>query len=103
MTLPEMSAEKLRALAQRVRPTDLADLAKMLLREKALDEDIARLAQHKFELVRQGAANRVERIEEHLREIKADYDAVVPGLFPEAPTYAEAMEIVWPRTKPLIP
>ena len=51
MTLPEMSAEKLRALAQRVRPTDLADLAKMLLREEALDEDIARLAQHKFELV----------------------------------------------------
>lgn len=37
------------------------------------------------------------------REIKADYDAVVPGLFPEAPTYAEAMEIVWPRIKPLIP
>ena len=62
MTLPEMSAEKLRALAQRVRPTDLADLAKMLLREEALDEDIARLAQYKFELVSQGAANRVERL-----------------------------------------
>jgi predicted nucleotidyltransferase component of viral defense system len=103
MTLSEMSSEKLRALSQRVRPTDLADLAVMLLREETSDDDIARLSVHKFELVRQGAANRVERIEQHLREIGVEYDAVVPGLFPEAPTYAEAMEAVWPRIKPLIP
>lgn len=103
MTLPEMSAEKLRALAQRVRPTDLADLAKMLMQDETFDDDVARLARRKFELVRQGAANRVERIEQHLRDIKTDYDAVVPGLFPEAPTYSEAMEIVWPRIKSLIP
>jgi predicted nucleotidyltransferase component of viral defense system len=103
MTLPEMSAEKLRALAQRIRPTDLADLAKMLMREDVVDEDIARIAPHKFELVRQGNDNRVERIEQHLREMKADYDAVVPGLFPEAPPYVEAMDIVWPRIKKLIP
>ena len=103
MTLSEMSSEKLRALSQRVRPTDLADLAVMLLREETSDDDIARLSVHKFELVRQGAANRVERIEQHLREIGVEYDAVVPGLFPEAPTYAEAMEAVWPRIQPLIP
>jgi predicted nucleotidyltransferase component of viral defense system len=103
MTLPEMSAEKLRALAQRVRPTDLADLAKMLLREEVVDDDVARLAQHKFEQVRKGSAKRVDRIEQHLRDMQADYDAVVPGLFPEAPSYAEAMDTVWPRIKPLIP
>ena len=84
MTMSEMSAEKLRALAQRVRPTDLADLAVMLLRDENSDEDIARLSIHKFELVRQGTANRLERIEQHLRDIGVEYDAVVPGLFPEA-------------------
>jgi predicted nucleotidyltransferase component of viral defense system len=103
MTMPEMAAEKLRALAQRVRPTDLADLAKMLNHDDVKDEDVARLATRKFELVKQGVANRVQRIEEHLLEMKADYDDVVPGLFPEASTYAEAMEVVWPRIKPLIP
>ncbi|MHB8247096.1 MAG: nucleotidyl transferase AbiEii/AbiGii toxin family protein [Acidimicrobiales bacterium] len=66
MVVSEMAAEKLRALAQRVRATDLADLAEILVQGDARDEDIARLAKVKFQLVQQGAANRVERIEQHL-------------------------------------
>ncbi len=103
MAVPEMAAEKIRALAQRIRATDLADLAEMLVRNDVNDEDIARLAVAKFALVKQGAANRTERIERNLAEIGADYDAVVPVLFPKARPYREAIEIVWSRIKPLIP
>jgi predicted nucleotidyltransferase component of viral defense system len=103
MAVPEMVAEKIRALAQRVRATDLADLAEMLAQVDTGDEDIARLAKVKFELVKQGAANRVERIEQHLKEIGADYDDVVPALFPQGRSYREAMEAVWPRIRSLIP
>jgi predicted nucleotidyltransferase component of viral defense system len=102
MAVPEMAAEKMRALAQRVRATDLADLAEMLARPDVRDQDVARLAQAKFELVKRGAANREDRIEQHLSEIGADYDHVVPGLFPGARPYREAMSIVWPRIKVLI-
>ena len=103
MAIPEMAAEKLRALAQRVVVTDLADLAEMLSRDDLRDEDVARLAVRKFELVKQGVANRGQRIELHLREMAGDYDDVVPGLFPGARPYREAMDVVWPRIKPLIP
>lgn len=100
MTVSEMSAEKLRTLAQRTRPTDLADLALMLQREDARDEDIGRLAVHKFKDVAAGAKTNIER---NLKFMGADYDNVVPGLSPDAPTYGEAMEIVSNRIKPLIP
>jgi predicted nucleotidyltransferase component of viral defense system len=100
MTVSEMSAEKLRTLAQRTRPTDLADLALMLQRDDGRDDDIGRLAVHKFKDVAAGANTNIER---NLRFIGADYDNVVPGLSPDAPTYREAMEIVSSRIKPLIP
>jgi predicted nucleotidyltransferase component of viral defense system len=103
MAVPEMAAEKIRALAQRVRATDLADLAEMLVRDNVNDEDIARLATVKFELVKQGTANRTERVDRNLAEIGMDYDAVVRALFPTARPYREALEIVWPRIKFLIP
>jgi predicted nucleotidyltransferase component of viral defense system len=103
MTVPEMAAEKLRAIAQRIRATDLADLAEMLVNHEVLDDDISRLALAKFELVKQGVANRSQRIERNLREMGAEYDDVVPAVFPNARSYNEAMEIVWPRIKPLIP
>ena len=100
----EMGAEKLRTLAQRTRPTDLADLAAILDRLDVQDEDIGRIAPDKFEgKVAAGEANRAQRIEDDLNAIAADYDDVVPGLFPDAPSYAEAMDIVWPRIRPLIP
>jgi predicted nucleotidyltransferase component of viral defense system len=103
MAVDEMAAEKLRVLAQRLRPTDLADLAVMLARATTSDEDIARLALVKFELVARGRANRIERIERNLRDMAETYDIVVPELFPEAPNYREAIETVWPRIQPLIP
>jgi hypothetical protein len=90
-------------LTMAVPATDLADLAEMLALGDVDDEAIARLAVSKFELVKQGHANRVERIEQHLSEIRADYDDVVPALFPGARPYGAAMEIVWPRVKALIP
>lgn len=103
MAAEEMAAEKLRALAQRLRPTDLADLATMLERVTTSDENIARIALVKFELVAKGLTNRIERIERHLEDMAETYDVVIPELFPEAPSYRKAMEIVWPRIKPLVP
>jgi len=103
MQVEEMAAEKLRALAQRLRETDLADLAVMLNDGAIDDAAIAGFAVTKFELVRQGRANRVDRIERNLGELAHTYDDVVPQLFPGAPTYREATDIVWPRIKSLVP
>jgi len=103
MAPAEMAAEKIRALAQRVKETDLADLAELLMRLEVRDDDVARLARHKFELVRAGAANREQRIHEHLVEMAGDYDATVRGFFPDARPYAEAFALVWPRIKGLVP
>ena len=102
MTVAEMAAEKLRALVQRVRPTDLADPAAILTQDETSDEDIARLATAKFEQVAKGHANRILRLERNLRDMAYTYDRVVPSLFPGADSYGEAMEIVWPRIKTLI-
>lgn len=83
MQLNEMAAEKLRALAQRdKRETDLADLAVMLTDDEADDEVIAELAVKKFEKVTPGRANRIERIQAHLKGYAYTYDNEVPKLFP---------------------
>ena len=98
----EMAAEKLRTLAQRDRETDLADLA-VLLRDNTDDARVAEFAESKFELVRQGAANRLERIDGRIQSFAATYNDVVPQLFLNAPTYDEAVAIVRPRLKRLVP
>lgn len=103
MEVAEMAAEKLRALAQRLRETDLADLAVMLRDDTVRDDEVARFAEAKFELVKQGRANRIDRVERNLAELAATYDDVVPQLFPDAPSYREAAEIVWPRIKAMVP
>ncbi len=104
MTVPEMAAEKLRTLAQRLRPTDLADQAALLQRTPEKDDGhIAELAVAKFELVKAGRANRIDRIHAHLEEMGETYDIVVPELFPNAPSYREAMGIVAPRLRNLVP
>lgn len=103
MSIEEMAAEKLRTLAQRSRPTDLADLAVLLERSDGRDDHIAELAAAKFELVAAGRANRIERIRERLADMADDYDDTVQNLFPEAPNYDRAMEIVWPRIHGLVP
>jgi predicted nucleotidyltransferase component of viral defense system len=103
MEVEEMAAEKLRALAQRLRETDLADLAVMLNDATINDDSVARFAQTKFELVKQGRANRIDRIERNLGELAQTYDDVVPQLFPDAPSYREAADVVWPRIQSLVP
>jgi len=103
MTTNEMPAEKFRTLAQRRRSTDLADLAWLLSKTATQDERIADIAQVKFELVARGRANRMERVERHLADLADSYDNEVPGLFPEASSYAEAMEIVGTRLTSLVP
>ena len=103
MDLNEMAAEKLRTLAQRRRETDLADLAVMLSDRNADDDAIARFAKGKFELVKQGTANRIERINANLGELAYTYDDVVPGLFPAAPTYQDALTTVRRRLNSLLP
>ena len=103
MQVEEMAAEKLRALAQRLRETDLADLAVMLRGGAVSDDTIARFAITKFELVKRGRANRIDRIERNLGELSETYDDVVPQLFPGAPSYREAADIVWPRIRVLVP
>ena len=99
----EMAAEKMRTLAQRVKVTDLADLAELLVRDDVVDSELERLAQHKFHLVKAGVANRETRILEHLREMASDYDATVRNFYPAARSYDESFAIVWPRIKELIP
>jgi predicted nucleotidyltransferase component of viral defense system len=100
----EMAAEKLRTLAQRRRHTDLADLAVLLrVLPVTADATIARYATAKFVPVKQGRANRAERIERSINDFASDYDDVVRSLFPTAPDYRTARDIVWPRIKPLIP
>ena len=103
MEISEMAAEKLRTLAQRHRETDLADLAVMLGSDEVDDHAIAQFAETKFQLVKQGRANRIGRIEERLQAFGATYDDVVPQLFPDAPLNRNAIEIVWPRIKPMVP
>lgn len=99
----EMTAEKLRTLAQRSRETDLADLA-VLLRDNPTDDvRVAEFAEAKFELVRQGSANRFDRIENRIQSFAATYNDVVPQLFLNAPTYDEAAAIIHPRLKGIVP
>jgi predicted nucleotidyltransferase component of viral defense system len=99
----EMAAEKLRTLAQRRRPTDLADLA-VLLQDGAVDSLIAQYALPKFDnLVKQGLANRIERIEFTIGELAETYDDEIALMFPAAPRYKEAVAIVIPRIRSLVP
>lgn len=103
MEMDEMAAEKLRALAQRVRDTDLADLAVMLGGDAISDAAVATFAAAKFELVKQGHSNRLGRIERNIEGMRSSYDNVVPQLFPEAPSYQKAVEIVLPRIQTIVP
>jgi predicted nucleotidyltransferase component of viral defense system len=102
MEAEEMAAEKLRTLAQRRRSTDLADLA-VLLRNGAADNLIAQYSKAKFGIVKQGRVNRIERIELTIAELADTYDDLIPLVFPTAPSYSEAVAIVIPRIRPLVP
>lgn len=101
MQLDEIVAEKLRALAQRDRPTDLSDLA-MILGENSVDEDrVRRLVGVKFQLVKQG--DQRARIEETITRLGAQYDGAVGAVAPDAPGYDTARQVVLGRLAALMP
>lgn len=101
MTLPEIVAEKLRALAQRDRPTDLADLAMVLDRHELDERRVREIAAIKFELVKAG--NHRARIEETIERLGVSYDAAVGAVAPDAPVYATAARTVVGRLAALLP
>ena len=101
MQLDEIVAEKLRALAQRDRPTDLADLAMILDRDLVDEGRVRRLAAVKFELVKQGDVR--GRIEETISRLGAQYSDVVGAVAPDAPSYSTARQVVLGRLAALLP
>ena len=66
-------------------------------------DGVGEFAAAKFELVKQGKANRLDRILERIGEFGSFYNDVVPGLFVNAPTYQKATDVVLPRVKELVP
>jgi predicted nucleotidyltransferase component of viral defense system len=101
MRLVEIVAEKLRALAQRDRPTDLADLAMILQRDSIDQNRVRTIAARKFELVKDG--DRRARIEATVARLGAQYDDAVAAVAPDAPTYAVAAEVVLNSLSSLLP
>jgi predicted nucleotidyltransferase component of viral defense system len=89
-TLEESTAEKLRTLIQRLRATDLSDIALILDRygEQLDRERVKQLAVVKFELVKQG--DRRGRLEANIDALKGEYEQTLRGLDPDAPPYEEA-------------
>lgn len=101
MQLDEIVAEKLRALAQRERPTDLSDVA-MILRGNRVDRARVReLAGKKFELVKQG--DHRARIEENIRAMGTEYDDAVSAVAPDAPDYTASRNLVVRELPALLP
>jgi predicted nucleotidyltransferase component of viral defense system len=101
LKLDEIVAEKLRALTQRVRPTDLSDTAMILERERIDYSRVPRLAAKKFELVQQG--DHRQRIESNIAEMAAEYDAAVRAVAPDAPSFSEASGLVLRHLSKLLP
>lgn len=101
LQLDELVAEKLRALAQRVRPTDLSDTAMILEREAIDCGRVPRLAAKKFDLVKQG--DHRQRIEDNIAEMAAEYDAAVRAVAPDAPSFHDASRLVLRHLAKLLP
>jgi len=101
MQLNEIVAEKLRALAQRDRPTDLSDLAMILAGDSVDEGRVRELVERKFELVKQG--DRRARIEETIERMGAVYDDAVAAVAPDAPAYETAAATVSAKLNALLP
>jgi predicted nucleotidyltransferase component of viral defense system len=103
LTIEEAAAEKLRTLLQRRRATDLADLALILGRygEQLDRARIKELAGVKFEIVKQG--ERRARIEANVEALRAEYEATLPGLDPEASSYGDASSTLLRELASLLP
>jgi predicted nucleotidyltransferase component of viral defense system len=103
LTLEETIAEKLRTLLQRLRPTDLSDLA-LILRDHGAQLNrghIRELAATKFTLVKQG--DRRGRIETNVEGMRATYGQTIPGLAPDAPSFANSQRLVLDALQTLLP
>lgn len=98
MALEEIVAEKLRALAQRQRPTDLADVAMILARGGFDSALIAQLLAKKLK-----PARRSERIAERIVSMGSEYDDAVSAVAPDAPPYRDASALVLRELSSLLP
>lgn len=101
MSIHEIAAEKLRTLAQRVRPTDLADLAMVLAAHPIDDARVRALASEKFKLVKQG--DQALRIKRNVETMSAGYGAAVRAVAPDAPDFETASKTVLKRLSLLLP
>jgi predicted nucleotidyltransferase component of viral defense system len=97
----EIIAEKLRALCQRTRPTDLADQAMILSRDEHDPAHVRELSAEKLKLVKGG--DHRQRIADKIAEMATSYDDAVPALAPDAPSYRVAADIVLKRLSQLTP
>jgi len=96
----EIAAEKLRTLAQRLRPSDLSDLARLLGERDVVDDDLVRsIIPAKFApgLVKPG--DHAQRIRESIAAMAGDYETQMAGLDPEAPSYEDATRVVLGRLR----
>lgn len=100
MRLEEIVSEKIRTLAQRDRPSDLADLAMILTSHEINQAMVRSLTNEKFKLVKQG--DHVARITENVESMSKTYDAAVRALAPDAPAYDGAREAVLSRLDKLL-
>lgn len=94
----EIAAEKLRTLAQRRRPSDLSDLARLLGEREVVDDALVRgIIPAKFApgLVKPG--DHLQRIRESIAALAEGYESQLAQIDPEAPSYEEAARIVLGR------
>lgn len=95
----EIVAEKLRALAQRPRPTDLSDLAWLLERVGGELDDalVAKLVTRKFVPGLVAPGDHQGRVLQQIDGFAGVYDDQVPALAPDAPSYSAASAFVKAR------
>lgn len=101
LSLEEIVAEKLRALCQRTRPTDLSDQAMILARAEHDPARVRELAAEKFKLVKTG--DHRERITQKIADMGSIYDDAVQAVAPDAPSYRDASALVLGQLGGLLP
>lgn len=101
LSLDEIVAEKLRALCQRTRPTDLADEAMILARGEHDAAHVRELAVEKLKLVKDG--DHRERITRRIADMAGGYDDAVRAVAPDAPPYRTAADLVLAELGSLLP
>jgi predicted nucleotidyltransferase component of viral defense system len=101
LQLDEIVAEKLRALVQRTRQTDLSDLAMVIERHDVHDARVKTLAAQKFKLVKDG--NHAVRIKTNIATMAAQYDSTIPAVAPDAPPYKAASAAVLSKLAAWLP